>query len=106
MDWRAWFITMPVQTSIIRFSSDIHTFDDLPRDGAIAFSFGDLKLSGYDWYFVADGHDGLIYGADNEARHRNIVEELNQRYVDIVLFRGIWVTSTKMDKVNKELWQR
>jgi len=105
MEWKAWFITMPVQYGILRFDSDTHTFEDLPKDGAIAFKFGDIRLVGYDWYFIADGYDGFIYGADNDSRLRSIKEDISSRYINPLIFRGIWVTSTKMDKVYKELWQ-
>lgn len=105
MEWKAWYITMPVQHKVLRFYSDIHKWSDLPKDGAIAFQYGDIKLYGYDWYFRLDTPQGEIFGADNEVRTRNIYEEITQRYPNADIFRGIWIPTPLMESIQKELWQ-
>lgn len=96
---------MPVQKEVIRYSSDVHTFSDLPKDGVIAFKYGDLKLYGYDWYFRVDTPHGEIFGADNEVRIRNIYDEIIHRYPNADIFRGVWIPTPLMDNVSKELWR-
>jgi len=60
--WKAWFVDVPHQHSLLWYSSKTNEFEDLPQDGCLGIiTFEDgLKpdvnrmrgfLSGYDYYF-------------------------------------------------------
>ena len=103
--WQAWFISLPVQTEVLRFDSSHHQWGDLPRDGAIAFRYDGLRLDGYDWYFRVDSPCGEIFGVDNETRNRLYPDEIVNRYPGADVFRGIWVAPKLIDIVHAELWR-
>jgi hypothetical protein len=111
--WKAWFVDVP-QTKILRFSSDDITWEELPYDGCIAIKYYSKKtlvdgtqetwqLHGYDWYFKADGIIEPIYGCDIDQRERNVKEELNKRYNNVNLIRGIWVDDVIFNNLMNEM---
>ena len=56
-------------------------------------------MSGYDYYFKADE----VYGVDVDTRERSVVEDINQRYVNPYIIKGIWTSDDVMKKMQEEM---
>ena len=113
--WQAWFVNMPKQTEILRYTSEDSCFSCLPKDGCLGIRlYEDIlkpngeeyqccgQFKGYDWYFMAKGPKGPIYGVDVDQRTKNVPEELKERYRDPVIIRGIWTDWDTMREFNAE----
>lgn len=112
--WKAWFITVPSQDEILRFSSKDICFRDLPDDGCLALvlfysstkpdgSPRRMLLNGYDTYFIAAGMHSDIYGCDIDQRERNTIDDIKRRYDHVSIKRGIWTDEITMDMVQAEM---
>ena len=110
--WHAWFVDIP-QTKLIHFTSNDRTWEELPRDGMIGCAFVSevrsddrhsvWNFNGYDLYFKADGINGPIFACDIEAREINKYDEINKRYKNASIIRGIWTDEATMLYVKKKL---
>jgi len=112
--WKAWFVDVPHQTEIICFNSNDVLFDDLPKDGClgVVLYYSDNKPDGnpmrgtlatYDYYFAAVGPIDIIIGCDNDARERNVQQEIQKRYESPVIIRGIWTDTPTIKHVEQEM---
>lgn len=111
--WVAWFVDIPEQTKVTRYSSLERDFSELPNDGALAITFflnakkpdGFCKRivwKGYDWWFRAKGINDFIYGCDVDCRERNIKEDINNRYKETVIIRGAFTDYATLLEVSEE----
>lgn len=112
--WRAWFVDIPGQTEILRFDSSITSFSDLPSDGmqGIVIFQNDLKADGYlkrgnwqnyDYYFQAEGINGIFQGCDVEVRERSTPDEIVLRYPTAIVKRGSFTDMETVTLINKEM---
>lgn len=105
--WKAYFDS---NGELAIFDSQQTPWEVLPRDGCLGvvlFEDG-LKPDGnhlknvlvsLDYYFKA----GEIYGGDVEVRERNIQAEINARYDNPIITRGIWTTDDLMKQAMDEM---
>lgn len=108
--WRVWY-EGPPGSGPMEFDSNEILWEHLPEDGLLALRTyedeakpnGDpkgLKLAGLDYYFMADGPQGLVVGADNDRREINVSAEIAERYPGAVIRRGRWTDSLTMQQAN------
>ena len=108
--WRAWFVDVPEQHDLVRYDSESCSFNNLPKDGCLGLAqYEDalkpdgrhkrILLNGYDYYFKA----GEIYGVDIDSREHNAVEDINARYINPIIIRGIWTTNDLIMKMHAEM---
>lgn len=110
--WHTWFVDIP-QTKIMHFTSNDTKWEDLPRDGMLGAVFISETKEGerhqkwnfntYDYYFKADGINGPIYACDIQQREINTIEDINKRYKNASIIRGIWTDETTMLYVQSEI---
>ena len=114
LGWRAWFVAVPEQQEILRFSSLNTGLSALPGDGMLGWVLYEpastpegnptrLVLSGYDYYFAAQGIEGLIYGCDVDVRQRDVWHDIHQRYRTVYAARGIWTDYATIKSVESEM---
>ena len=110
--WHTWFVDVP-QTKITHYTSNELDWCDLPRDGCLgvvivsATKTGDRhqvwNYNSYDYYFQAKGVNGPIYGCDIQQRETDIIKDINSRYEEVSIIRGIWTDETTMAYVQAEI---
>ena len=94
--WRAWYDDLSV------FDSRETDWTALPSDGLqhiVLFQSDGRRqmMSSYDYYFRADGPDGVpIYAGNNDDP-----EETKRRYVNPEIKRGRWTTTERMHEINR-----
>lgn len=68
------------------------------------------KFTGYDYYFKADGLGGELIGCDVDVRERNTKEDIESRYKNVIIKRGIWTDPGTMrvvdDSMIADKWQQ
>lgn len=117
--WQTWFVDMPIQTEILRFSSLDTSWEDLPKDGMQGIVLfqnepkpdGFLKRatwSNYDYYFKGKGLKDVFYGCDVEVRNRNIPDEIGKRYPGSTIIRGSFTDLETLMVIQEEMkiWQQ
>lgn len=110
--WRAWYVRP--DGAVMEFTSRQIAWEDLPDDGMLGIRWYEdtyhpnneglrngLKITGMDYYFMADGPSGIIMGADVDRRGVNVPDEIRSRYTNAKVKRGIWTDPDTFDKV----WQ-
>lgn len=108
--WTAWYVPFPRQGEIQEYvGNDPYYIRELPTDGCLGFivQYDDGTnhvLQGYDYYFLADGTEGKpIFGCDNETREKELVKDINTRYINPYLIRGIWTDSDTIDIIKEKV---
>ena len=83
------------------YTSKNINFESLPRDGVLCMAVFEDRLTpngyhqralyqAYDYYFRAEGRRGFIYGCVNEARERDTLKDIQDRYKNPIILRGKW----------------
>jgi len=112
--WEAWFVDIPEQTKVTRYSSKDTEFKDLPSDGLLgivmfmdeAAPSGYLKRvlwNGYDYYFLAKGVNADFIGCDVDTRERFAPTDIKERYPSAIIIRGAFTDMGTLIQVKSEM---
>ena len=113
--WDAWFVDVPNQTQIIRYSSNDFTFESLPKDGCLGIVVYEIHANDPEiyrvkfqaaYYYLAQGVDGREFvGVSADTKDQNVYEEIQQRYVNPIIVRGIWTDPETHQQVHREMME-
>ena len=102
--WKAWFIA---DENLKTMTSNDASFCVLPDTilGILAIHSDGTKarLTGQDYYFIADGLNGQLIGGDIDIRERGTRQHIETRYKNTIIKLGIWTDPGTMRQVSDEM---
>ena len=102
VSWRAWYANED-ESGLVRFDSSSTSWEDLPRNGALAFLLyylekGTRIMVSKSWYWTKDSPFGTVYCCDDFSDAKLPEDWETSRRVK----EGLWVHDTLSTMATKE----